>query len=134
MNNASLARSLRTIVADCGYDCVCGDKKRMAAMLPAFPAAWLDTPQLHSVEGRNSGRITYDVVLHLMDAAADLSPEKRQQRLDQMEKDMLQIFTLLSEDKYVTAVTDLTVTPASFSLTNRGEVSQTARARVITWF
>lgn len=134
MNNLSLVNSLLVAASKHGYKPLCGDKNRMARMLPPFPSAWIELPALHSVEGRSAGRTTYDVVMHLFDAGAELSHDQRMSRLARMENDMVDIFTSLSDVAEVVAVENLTVTSGIFSQTNRGELSQTAKARIITWF
>ena len=131
MNNLSLETTLAALVHEAGYDCICCDAKQALRMLPPFPSAWLEHPALHSVDSPQ--RTSYDVVLRLFAAAADLDPMQRRQKLERLEGDMLTIFSRLSNDSGVIAVENLTVTPAVFSLTNRGEVSQTAKARIITW-
>ena len=134
MNNLQLAQTLRDLSVYLDYNFNEGEQSAMSQCIRQYPAAWLNPPALHSVEGREHGRITYDVTLHLTDAGAKLSPEARNRRAAEMEKDMLEIFTRLSETSNVIAVENLTIAPRTFALTSHGEISQTANARVITCF
>ena len=132
MNIASLERALRNIVTDAGYDFATGNDDLIAQLLPDFPSAWLTTPKMLSIDGQHSGRITYELTLRLFDA--DTAPHKRPHRLIKMQCRLLDILTALSEHPDVVAVENITVTPAANTFTLRGELSQTAKARVTLWF
>ena len=100
----------------------------------SYPAAWLAPLELHAVEGRGHGRATYDMTLHLLSSGARLSPTERRAALARMEEQLLEIFAALSLDERVLAVEGLSVRPRAFALTPHGEISQTAAARIVTFF
>ena len=50
------------------------------------------------------------------------------------EEQLLEIFAALSLDERVLAVEGLSVRPRAFALTPHGEISQTAAARIVTFF
>ena len=52
----------------------------------------------------------------------------------EMEEQLLEIFAALSLDERVLAVEGLSVRPRAFALTPHGEISQTAAARIVTFF
>ena len=54
--------------------------------------------------------------------------------LARMEEQLLEIFAALSLDERVLAVEGLSVRPRAFALTPHGEISQTAAARIVTFF
>ena len=72
--------------------------------------------------------------LHLLRPGARISPAERRTALAEMETQMLEIFAELSLYERILAVEGLSVRPRSFSLTPHGEISQTATARIVTWF
>ena len=52
----------------------------------------------------------------------------------EMEEQLLEIFAALSLDERVLAVEGLSVRPRPLALTPHGEISQTAAARIVTFF
>ena len=104
------------------------------ATVRSYPAAWLAPLELHAVEGCGHGRATYDMTLHLLSSGARLSPTERRAALARMEEQLLEIFAALSLDERVLAVEGLSVRPRAFALTPHGEISQTAAARIVTFF
>ena len=54
--------------------------------------------------------------------------------LARLEEQLLEIFAALSLDERVLAVEGLSVRPRAFALTPHGEISQTAAARIVTFF
>lgn len=99
-----------------------------------LPAAWLPPIRLKEVEGRLHGRATYSVELRLLHPGAKLSSERRNEVWSQTELQLFDLFTQLSTDPKVIAVENLTVQPGSGAYTPHGEISQTAKADVITCF
>jgi hypothetical protein len=69
-----------------------------------------------------------------MKRAARLSAEERFDLLNEMESDMLDILTDLSESEQVIVVEDIGITPQEYALTTHGELSQSAQAKVVLYF
>lgn len=134
MNRTHLEGAAEKLTAQRGYTFYTGPEDDMGHTVRNYPAAWLTPPELHAVEGRTHGRATYDMTLHLLRPGARISPAERRTALAEMEAQMIEIFAELSLDERILAVEGLSVRPRSFSLTPHGEISQTATARIVTWF
>ena len=128
MNRTHLEGAAEALAAQQGYAFHTGPEDGMAHTVRSYPAAW------HAVEGRGHGRATYDMTLHLLSSGARLSPAERRAALARMEEQLLEIFAALSLDERVLAVEGLSVRPRAFALTPHGEISQTAAARIVTFF
>ena len=142
MNRTHLEGAAEALAAQQGYAFHTGPEDGMAHTVRSYPAAWLAPLELHAVEGCGHGRATYDMTLHLLSSGARLSPTERRAALEQckavsvreMEEQLLEIFAALSLDERVLAVEGLSVRPRAFALTPHGEISQTAAARIVTFF
>ena len=133
MNRAQLEAALRTLSQSHGY-AFCRLPSNRLAEVEHLPTVVVEPLTVAQVEGRGHGRITYGVTLHTMSPAAKLSAQKRSEILEKMESDLLEIFTALSENERVVAVENLGITPREYAFTMHGEISQTARAEVVTYF
>ena len=133
MNRAQLESALRLLSQSHDYSFESLPAHRLAEV-KRLPAVVLEPPTVALVEGRKHGRISYNVTLHVLCLAAKLSAEERSNSLQKMESDLLEIFSDLSEDERVIVVDELGITPREYALTNHGEISQTARAKVVTHF
>lgn len=102
----------------------------LAAQAPKMAAALLEEPIFLRIEGRNHGRITYSVVLHLLDKGMRNSPEKLSEQIAKMESDMLEIMSQLSVCESIAQVSELNISPTAHTVLGRGEVGVTARAEV----
>ncbi len=134
MNHTHLERSVCRLAAELGYRAATGANAAMQSALPPFPAAWLSPVELHEIEGRRHGRIVYNVVLRLMRSGMKSPHTDRAAVWARLEEDLLELFSRLSDEEQVIAVEGLTITPAAGTLTSRGELSQTATARIVTFF
>lgn len=134
MNRALLQNALRDLAVAAGYEFHAADDPLAPATIGSYPAAWLSPPKLYSVEGRKHGRISYDIVLHLLGSGFRLSPDERNRLWNRMEADALEIFTALSENDSVIAVENLEISPRTSAMTNHGDISQSISARVVTCF
>jgi len=134
MNRTHLEGAAEKLTAQRGYTFYTGPEGDMGHTVRNYPAAWLAPPELHAVEGRTHGRATYDMTLHLLRPGARISPAERRTALAEMETQMLEIFAELSLYERILAVEGLSGRPRSFSLSPHGEISQTATARIVTWF
>ena len=133
MNCAQLESALRDLSESLGYSFSLLPANRIAE-INKFPRAVLEPPTIAKVEGRGHGRISYNIHLHLMKRAARLSAEERFDLLNEMESDMLDILTDLSESEQVIVVEDIGITPQEYALTTHGELSQNAQAKVVLYF
>lgn len=133
MNRAQLEGALRVLSQSYGYSFFSLPADRLAEV-KRFPAVVLEPPTVLTVEGRGHGRISYNVTLHILSLAARLSVQERSDTLQRMESDLLDIFADLSESECVIAVEGLGITPREYALTPHGEISQTARTKIVTYF
>lgn len=133
MNRAHLESALRVLSQSHGYSFDVLPVHRLSEV-KAFPVAVLEPPTIDRVDGRGHGRLTYNVTLHILSLAAQLSAEERNEIEEKMESDLLGVFADLSCDERVIVVEELGITPREFALTTHGEISQTARAKVVTYF
>ena len=134
MNRTHLEGAAEALAAQQGYAFHTGPEDGMAHTMRSYPAAWLAPLELHAVEGRGHGRATYNMTLHLLSSGARLSPAERRTALARMEEQLLEIFAALSLDERVLAVEGLSVRLRAFAHTPHGEISQTAAARIVTFF
>ena len=134
LNRTHLEGAAEALAVQQGYAFHTGPEDGMAHTVRSYPAAWLAPLELHAVEGRGHGRATYDMTLHLLSSGARLSPAEQRAALARMEEQLLEIFAALSLDERVLAVEGLSVRPRAFALTPHGEISQTAAARIVTFF
>ena len=121
MNRTYLTRAIRELAGVYGYTIHTDTDDRTPREIVLLPAAWLPPIRLKEVEGRLHGRATYSV-------------ERRNEVWSQTELQLFDLFTQLSTDPKVIAVENLTVQPGSGAYTPHGEISQTAKADVITCF
>ena len=133
MNRTQLESALRNLSQSCGYTFYQLPAHRIAEV-KEFPAAVLEPLTVARVDGRGHGRISYNVTLRVLSLTAKNSAQKQSETMETMERDLLEIFALLSDNKQVIVVEDLGITPAESAYTIHGEISQTARAQVVTHF
>jgi hypothetical protein len=99
-----------------------------------YPAAFMSQPEFVSLEGRNHGRITYDVTLRFARRGAKLSPAERNELFAEMEEQLMEMFVTLSREPFVVVVERLTIAPTSESIDSHGAIAMEANARVVTIF
>ena len=134
MNRTHLECAAERLSAERGYAFHALGQEAQPAVVRTYPAALLQPLALRSVEGRTHGRAVYDLTLRLLCKGAGLSPEARSEAFAALEDDLLGLFSELSQDEKVIAVEALEIRPSAFTLTPHGELSQTASARIVTWF
>ncbi len=134
MNRTSLERALQELSEQSGFAFHCAPEEYMARRLGALPATWLTPLQLNETDGREHGRATYALTLHLLETGAQLPPEERRARMARLEEQALELFCRLSDRAFVVSVEGLTLRPRTYAFTNRGEIALTAEARIVTWF
>lgn len=133
MNRTQLEGALRILSQSHGY-AFCQLPANRLAEVEHLPTVVAEPLTVARIEGRGHGRITYGVTLHTMSLAAKLSAQERSEILAKMESDLLEIFSALSENERVVVVENLGITPREYAFTMHGEISQTARAEVVTYF
>lgn len=134
MNRSSLEKALLRLAAEAGYTPTAGDDGTIQSTVTTYPAARLAPLSVARIEGRRHGRLSYNVTLRLLRLGMKRPPEERAAILARLENDLLDLFGRLSDEPRIIAVEELTLTPAAGTLTTHGELSQTARAQVITYF
>ena len=134
MKCAHLRRALETLSHQAGYTLYSGAERQLSGTIKEYPAAWLNTPKLRSIEGRLHGRVSYDVTMHLMHLAKRETNSETTTRLDEMEIQMEKIFSELSLYDHIVVIEGLEIKSNQVSLSNHGEISQTATAKVILTF
>lgn len=134
MNRTHLEQAIRTLAAELGYTLLVDSDDRIPQTLASLPAAWLMPLRLKSIEGRRHGRQTYSVELRLLFPALNEEAAQRAERRALAEEQLVDLFTRLSRDSQVVTVQNLTIQPGAGSYTQHGELSQTAKADVVTCF
>jgi len=134
MIRAHLADALASLARRHGFPCRTAPDEYLSELTRTYPAAWLSPPSLYDIDGRRHGTIRYDIRLRLLDLGARIPHEARHARLNELEENLIAIFTELTEDPRVIEVQDLRITPRTMCETTHGEISQTATARVLVWF
>jgi hypothetical protein len=134
MNRTLLRSAMEGLVSRCGYHFQVNDEACYPTTVCRYPAAFMSQPKFVRMEGRNHGRITYNITLRFARQGAKLAPQERNSALEEMEQQMMEMFGKLSEREFVVAVEDLQIRHSSMTLTPHGEVATTATAKVITFF
>lgn len=134
MNRTHLERVAEQLAIERGYAFYALRQEAQPTIVSTYPTALLQPLSLRSVEGRIHGRAVYDLTLRLLCKGAKLTPEARGEAFAALENDLLGLFSDLSQDEKVLAVEALEIHPSAFTITPHGELSQTASARIITWF
>ena len=130
MNRRKLVSAVQAICGSMGYEFRALDSSALSASCQSMPAAVLIQPKFQSIEGRNHGRITYRTTLYLLKPGSRLSSAEQSDVLAQMEEDMLDIFSKLSENKSVALVDKLQMEYSIHSVLGRGEIGLKANAEV----
>lgn len=134
MNRAILSSAIEGVVSSYGYEFNLNDSACYPTTVCRYPAAFMSQPEFSSIEGRKHGRITYTITLHLAQQGAKLSPAERNNLLDEMEQQMLDIFTELSCKECVAVVEGLQINPTSPTIDNHGALAIVGKAKVVTIF
>lgn len=134
MNRAFLCSAIEGLVSQYGYHFLLNDKSYYPTTVSRYPAAFMTQPEFMSMEGRRHGRITYKVTLRLAQQGAKLAPAERNNALNQMEKELMEIFIALSKAENVAVVGNLTISPCSESIDSHGAIAIEAQASVTTIF
>ncbi|MBE6194537.1 MAG: hypothetical protein E7140_02245 [Rikenellaceae bacterium] len=134
MNRAILSSAIEGVVSSYGYEFNLNDSACYPTTVCRYPAAFMSQPEFSSIEGRKHGRITYTITLHLAQQGAKLSPAERNNLLDEMEQQMLDIFTELSRKECVAVVEGLQISPTSPTIDNHGALAIVGKAKVVTIF
>lgn len=134
MNRASLCRAVERLSSAAGYDVVCATAQTLPSLVRQYPVALVVPPEFREKEGRNHGRVTYRLTMHLLHGAAKLSPAERATLHGRMEHDALTIFSGLSLEPFVAAVEQLSMAVAAKPMTNHGDTALTVTADVVTIF
>lgn len=134
MNRTHLTGAIQTLASGLGYTVYADSDDRTPQAITLLPAAWLQPIRLKMAEGRRHGRLTYSVELRLLLPGMKLPCNDRHRTWSRAEEHLLGLFAELSRDAKVLAVENLAIHPGSGIYTPYGELSQTAKADIITLF
>lgn len=134
MNRAFLCSAIEGLVSPYGYHFQLSDEACYPTTVCRYPAAFMAQPEFISLEGRKHGRITYKLSLRLAKQGAKLSPTERNTLLDTMEREAIELFVALSQERCVAVVDKLTISPCGDGADNHGAVAIEAKAHVTTIF
>jgi hypothetical protein len=134
MNRAFLCSAIEGLASQYGYHFSLDDKSCYPTTISHYPAAFMTQPKFESIEGRHHGRITYSVTLRLAQQGAKLTPAERNNALDKMEKELMEIFIALSKTDNVAVVEKLSIASYSEPIDNHGAIAIEAQAKVTTIF
>lgn len=134
MNRKLIIQSLDSLATAKGYAFYNDSDEQLPQRVKSLPAVWLSSPKFKSMEGRKHGKMTYSLTLQALAYGAKLPPTEREQAWEQMERDVIDIFSSLSQCEKVIAVENLTLKSGFATFTSSGELSLTACAEVETFF
>lgn len=134
MNRAFLCSAIEGLASACGYNFQLSDKTHYPSTVCRYPAATMFQPEFIGIEGRKQGKITYKVTLRFAKNGAKLPPEERNSLLAEMEKQLLELFVALSQDKNVAVVENLSITPCAEVGDTHGAIAMEANANIVTIF
>lgn len=134
MNRAFLCSAIEGLATECGYHFQLNNEACYPTTICRYPAAFMAQPEFASVEGRRHGRITYKVSLRLARLGAKLSPSERNAMLDDMEREAMELFVALSQERIVAVVDELTISPLHETADFHGAVAIEAKALITTIF
>ena len=133
MNRAILCSAIEGLASKYGYSFQLNDELCYPATISRYPAAFMSRPKFEKMEGRQHGRITYNLSLILAQNGAKLSPQERSERFAEMEQEMMQLFVELSKEGCVAVVDNLSITPKE-AVDTHGAIAIEGRADVETIF
>ncbi len=134
MNLKAIKEAFAEATNSFGYPFHYGDIAALPQTVRSFPAVWLELPRVLEVDGREHGRVTYQVRMHLLRGVDRNAAQQAEAALQQMEREVLELFSELSYAKQIIAVERLTVQPRYFGVSGKGDLAMTGEARIITWF
>ncbi|MBR6654996.1 MAG: hypothetical protein IKL20_00115 [Alistipes sp.] len=134
MNRAFLCSAIEGLVSSYGYHFQLSNEAYFPTTVCRYPAAFMPQPDFVSMEGRKRGRITYKVVLRLAKQGAKLSVQKRNNLINDMEQEMIDLFVELSRSERIAVVDELTITTLPQAFDAHGALVVEATALVTTIF
>ena len=134
MNRAFLCSAIEGLVSPYGYHFTMNDESCYPTTVSRYPAAFMSQPKFVRIEGRNHGRITYNITLRFACQGAKLAPQERRSALEEMEQQIIEIFVELSRDKQIAVVDNLTIAPSAEAIDAHGALAMVAQADVTTIF
>ncbi len=123
MPRNQLSALIRKTAEKLGYHFYEGFEYRMNECALKFPAVWLSPPKTSRVEGRRERKITYRVVLHLMQCNRKFDESAKNRVWDGLERDALRLTDRLTPQQNVFCTENISMAPAEFTLTRQGELS-----------
>jgi len=134
MNRAFLCSAIEGLVSERGYHFQINDDSYYPTTVCRYPAAFMSQPEFASMEGRKHGRITYKVALRLAQQGAKLSATERNNLINSMEQELIEIFVELSKTERVALVDELSIATTTEAIDSHGALAIKATALVETIF
>lgn len=134
MNRKAIIQSLDTLSTAKGYTFYNGADPLLPQRVKRYPAVWLSPLRFKSMEGRNHGKMTYSLTLRALAHAAKLNPAEHEAVWQGMERDVIEIFSSLSQQASIVAVENLSLKSDIATLSSSGELALEATAEVVTYF
>lgn len=123
MPRNQLSALIRKISEELGYHFYEGFEYRMNECALKLPAAWLSPPKTSRIDGRRERKVTYRVVLQLMQYNRRYDESGKNRVWDELERDALRLTDRLIPQQSVFCTENISTTPAEFTLTRQGELS-----------
>ncbi|MBQ5647943.1 MAG: hypothetical protein IIV16_02330 [Alistipes sp.] len=134
MNRAFLCSAIEGLASERGYHFQINDDSYYPTTVCRYPAAFMSQPEFASMEGRKHGRITYKVALRLAQQGAKLSATERNNLINSMEQELIEIFVELSKTERVAVVDELSIATTTEAIDSHGALAIKATALVETIF
>lgn len=134
MNHSALNTIFERASADMGYNFINLVGATTPKQAPPLPAAILSSFSFQSREGRNRGKTTYALKFQLLQKGATLSGAERQELIEHLESDALEIMTTISTNPKVALIKELVISPLSSSKIARQECGVEVTAEIVTIF
>lgn len=134
MNRVSLSNAMQALATERGYDFHAISAEYMPAIVSQKPTLIMLHPEFKSIQGRQHGKVTYSLTLHLMQNGAKASPNERIHLIDHLEDEILEMLSDLSNHDSITTIEQVSISPSALKLTVAGEVAVTATCEVTCLF
>lgn len=134
MNRKTILQAVEQVATAKGYTFYSDTEELARSTVKALPAVWLSPPKFISMQGRKHGKITYEVTLHALCDGVKCASAARNQSWTQMEQELVDMFSMLSQNETVALVKNLAIRNTTNTLAGYGEVVATATAEVVTLF
>ncbi len=113
----------REAASEAGLHFQHGFPYRMSRANLPLPALWLEPLVLREIEGRDEGTLCYRLSMYLMCADRKYDEAQKEEQWGALERTALEMIRAIVLKKTLLQISNVSCTPAEFTLTNRGELS-----------